>query len=139
MKVSIVISNCVSSISVLEYLILEQVCIAALDCNRIDIANYCIKQLVNEFPKSHRVQKYIAMRLEAQGRYEEALQKYEKLIKEDETNSAARKRKITILKAQGKTIEAIKELTDYLKMYVTKFITHIVLILNFQNRMQIYD
>lgn len=100
-----------------EYLVLEQVCVAALDCNRIDIAKTCIKLLTNEFPKSHRVQKYIAMCLEAQGRYEEALLKYDKLIKEDETNSAPRKRKIALLKAQGRNMEAIKELTDYLKMY----------------------
>lgn len=97
---------------------LEQVCIAALDCNRIDIAKICIKLLSNEFPKSHRVQKYVAMCLEAQGRYDEALQKYDKLIREDETNSAARKRRIALLKGQGRYVEAIKELTDYLKMYI---------------------
>lgn len=98
---------------------MEQVCIAALDCNRIDIAKICIKLLSGEFPKSHRVQKYIAMCLEAQGRYEEALQKYDKLIKEDETNSAPRKRKIALLKGQGRYVEAIKELAEYLKMYVS--------------------
>lgn len=38
------------------------------------------------------------------------------IIKADETNSAARKRKVAVLKAQGRTVDAIKELTDYLKM-----------------------
>lgn len=35
----------------------------------------------------------------------------------DETNQAPRKRKVAIWKSQGKIVEAIKELTDYLKMY----------------------
>lgn len=102
----------------LELLVLEQVCVAALDCNRIDIAAYCVKRLLIEFPQSLRVQKYSVMCLEAQGRYDEALIKLDKLIKEDETNSAPRKRKIAILKAQMRNVEAIKELAEYLKMYV---------------------
>lgn len=38
------------------------------------------------------------------------------IIKKDETNAASRKRKVTIYKSQGMIIEAIKELTDYLRM-----------------------
>lgn len=45
-----------------------------------------------------------------------ALDTLESIIKADQTNSAARKRKVAILKAQGKPTEAIKELTEYLKM-----------------------
>lgn len=52
---------------------------------------------------------------EAQEKYEDALTILEDIIKIDETNSGAKKRKIAILKAQGKTVEAIKELTEYLK------------------------
>lgn len=56
------------------------------------------------------------MKLEAQERYDDALKVLDSIIKKDETNSAPRKRKIAVLKAQGKYVEAIKELTDYLKM-----------------------
>lgn len=97
-------------------MILEQVCIAALDCYNFDVANVCIKQLLREFPNSLRVKKFEAMRLEASQRYDDALNILESIIKIDDTNSAARKRRIAILKAQGKNIEAVKELTDYLKM-----------------------
>lgn len=38
------------------------------------------------------------------------------IVKKDETNAAARKQKVAIYKAQGQVFEAIKELTDYLKM-----------------------
>lgn len=50
---------------VLEYLVLEQVCIAALDCYRLSLAEYCLKILMKEFPGSLRVHKYHAMHLEA--------------------------------------------------------------------------
>ena len=101
---------------VLEHLILEQVCIAALDCNRMDIAEKCIKLLSNEFTYSLRVGKYKAMMLETQERYNEALNVLENIIKADKTNSAAKKRIVAIYKAQGKNVEAIRELTEYLKM-----------------------
>jgi hypothetical protein len=49
-------------------------------------------------------------------RYEHALDILDLIIKKDETNAASRKRKVTIYKSQGMIIEAIKELTDYLRM-----------------------
>lgn len=48
--------------------VLEQVSIAALDCNRIDVAASCIHTLIKEFPKSLRVRTLIVMKLEAQER-----------------------------------------------------------------------
>lgn len=48
-------------------------------------------------------------------RYDEALEILDSVIKMDETNSLARKRRVAILKAQGLIHEAIKELVDYLK------------------------
>lgn len=99
----------------LEHVILEQVCIAALDTYQIAIVDYCIKQLSIEFPSSVRVKKYYVMRLEAQERYDDALRILDNIIKKDGSNSAPRKRKIAILKAQGRYVEAVKELTEYLK------------------------
>lgn len=107
-----VVANCCC----LEFSVLEQVCLAALDCYNIPTADFCIQQLSNEFPNSLRVKKYYAMRLEAQERYDDAIMVLDSLIKKDETNNAPRKRKIAVLKAQGKYVEAIKELTEYLKM-----------------------
>lgn len=98
-----------------RHLVLEQVIIAALDCGRIEVADECIGQLSAEFPGSLRVQKYCAMRLEAMEMYDEALKVLEDIIGKDETNAAPRKRKIAILKAKGKPVEAIKELCEYLK------------------------
>lgn len=40
------------------------------------------------------------------------------VIEEDETNPSPRKRKIAILKAKGRVVDAIKELNDYLKKLV---------------------
>ena len=48
--------------------------------------------------------------------YEDAMDILNEIVKKDETNAAARKQKVAIYKAQGQIVEAIKELTDYLKM-----------------------
>lgn len=104
-----------------RHVVLEQVIIAALDCNRVEIADECIRLLSEEFPGSLRVQKYKAMRLEALELFDDALDLLNIIIKQDETNAAPRKRKIAILKAKGKTGEAIKELCEYTKKYVPKF------------------
>ncbi|KAK0182510.1 hypothetical protein PV327_000646 [Microctonus hyperodae] len=102
-----------------KYLILEQVCVAALDSYRLPLAEYCIKILMRDFPGSLRVHKYHAMHLEALEMYDEALEVLESIVKRDETNAAPRKRKVAILKAKGKTTDAIKELTEYLKMFMS--------------------
>lgn len=100
-----------------RHLVLEQVIIAAFDCGRIEIGEDCIRTLSLEFPGSLRVQKYKAMRLEALERYDDAIVVLDDIISKDETNAAPRKRKIAILKAKGKPLEAIKELCEYLKKY----------------------
>lgn len=99
-----------------RHLVLEQVIIAALDCNRIKIAEQCIRKLSIEFPGSLRVQKFKAMRLEALELYDEALDALNAIIAQDETNAAPRKRKIAIYKARGKNADAIRELCEYTKL-----------------------
>lgn len=98
-----------------KYLVLEQVFLAALDCGLWDIAENCLGTMQADFPQSNRVEKYKVMLLEGLGRYDDALDVLDVLIKNDETNAAPRKRKVTILKAKNKIPEAIKELCDYLK------------------------
>ncbi|XP_012286223.1 ER membrane protein complex subunit 2-like [Orussus abietinus] len=102
-----------------KYLVLEQVCVAALDCCQLLLAEFCIKLLMRKFPGSLRVHKYHAMHLEALEMFDEALEVLDSIIKRDETNTAPRKRRIAILKAKGRIPEAIKELTDYLKIFVS--------------------
>ncbi|XP_001603293.1 ER membrane protein complex subunit 2-like isoform X2 [Nasonia vitripennis] len=102
-----------------KYLVLEQVCLAALDCYRLSLADYCLKVLMKEFPGSLRVHKYHAMHLEALEMYDEALEVLDSIIKRDETNAAPRKRRVAILKARGQIPEAIKELTEYLKKFMS--------------------
>ncbi|CAG2069079.1 unnamed protein product, partial [Timema podura] len=98
-------------------LVYEQVVIAALDCNRLEVADVCLKALIAEFPTSLRVRKLRALQLEAREKYDDAVELLDYIIKQDETNAAPRKRKVAILKAKGKISDAIKELTEYLKKY----------------------
>ncbi|XP_047110809.1 ER membrane protein complex subunit 2-like isoform X2 [Schistocerca piceifrons] len=100
-------------------LVLEQVCVAALDCNRLDVADRCVHTLSTEFPTSLRVRRLRVLQLEAMERYDEALELLDSIIKRDETNAAPRKRRVAIFKARGKIPEAIKELTDYLKKFMS--------------------
>ncbi|VDM38653.1 unnamed protein product [Toxocara canis] len=100
------------------WLIYEQVCTAALDCARIDVAVECIKELQEKFPRSNRVLKLQAMRFEALQRYESAQLMYEQLIESDPTNMSYRKRRIAVLKVQGERQEAIKETNDYLRTFL---------------------
>lgn len=102
-----------------RHLVLEQVIIAALDCNRIETAEHCVSILSAEFPGSLRIQKYRSMLLEALERYDDALDELEQIIRKDETNAAPRKRKVAILKTQGRTAEAIRELCDYMKIFMS--------------------
>ncbi|XP_070293540.1 ER membrane protein complex subunit 2 isoform X1 [Salvelinus sp. IW2-2015] len=51
-------------------------------------------------------------------KYEDASKQYDSILQDDPTNTAARKRKISILKAQGKSAEAIRELNEYLEQFV---------------------
>ncbi|KAL2084627.1 hypothetical protein ACEWY4_020145 [Coilia grayii] len=100
------------------WIIYEQVMIAALDCCRDDLAWSCLQELKRQFPDSHRVKRLAGMRLEALERYDDANKLYDSILQDDSTNTAARKRKISILKAQGKTAEAIRELNEYLEQFV---------------------
>jgi tetratricopeptide (TPR) repeat protein len=66
--------------------VMEQVVIAAFDCARHDLAIDCLQVLNNQFPKSSRVTKLQALRLESLGKHEEANYLYDKLLESDETN-----------------------------------------------------
>ncbi|KAK9878919.1 hypothetical protein WA026_003743 [Henosepilachna vigintioctopunctata] len=76
------------------------------------------KRLYKEFPDSLRVKKLEAMCYEANENYEGALKILNDIITVDSTNSSARKRKVAVLKAQNRIPDTIKELVDYLKIYM---------------------
>lgn len=95
---------------------MEQILIAAVDCSKLNVAEKCIRELYKEFPNSCRVKILESMIHEADENYNKALQILNDVIKQDVTNSAARKRKVAIYKSLGRNSEAIKEITDYLKM-----------------------
>lgn len=100
------------------WLICEQVFLAALDICRYDLSDICLKKLETRFPDSDRVKKLIGIQFEAFSDFDEALSIYEEIEKSDPTNAAIRKRRTAILKAQGKTSDAIKSLTEYLKTFM---------------------
>lgn len=100
-----------------KWLVYEQVYLAALDCNNMLVASNCIAALRSQYPQSVRVKKLFAMKLEALDRYEKALQIYDEILEDDETNALVRKRRISCIKSQNKVKEYINELNDYLKTY----------------------
>ncbi|CAH8622124.1 unnamed protein product [Schistosoma rodhaini] len=104
-----------------KYSILEQVFIAALDMGDDDLACECLDRLLAKFRNSCRVNRLFGMYLESKGNFEDAQNVYSKLIKDDPTNTLARKRMITILIAQQKIPEAINELREYLKIFMSDF------------------
>ncbi|KAG5887579.1 hypothetical protein JTB14_009987 [Gonioctena quinquepunctata] len=93
------ISSNIENLGKEKHIVLEQVCIAAIDCYQLRVAEKCIQELNKEFPK-------------------QALQILNDIIKVDGTNSSARKRKIAICKALGRNSDAIKELVEYLKTFM---------------------
>ncbi|KAL4703197.1 hypothetical protein ACJJTC_004873, partial [Scirpophaga incertulas] len=101
------------------YITLEQIILANIDCHNYISALSDVLYLHHYFPGSLRVIRHRATIYEAQEKYDEASEMLDVVIKEDETNSAPRKRKVAILKAQGLIPEAIKELVEYLKRFMS--------------------
>ncbi|KAL8578877.1 hypothetical protein ACOMHN_022170 [Nucella lapillus] len=99
----------------------EQVCVAALDCQRLDVVDLCIEALEAKFPGSVRVKRLEGMCQEAEGRYAEASEIYQDISDKDDANMFAKKRLVAILKAQKKIPEAIDKLNEYLKKFMTDY------------------
>ncbi|XP_068622901.1 ER membrane protein complex subunit 2-like [Battus philenor] len=102
-----------------RYVLLEQIIYAALDCHMYSEAKELTFLLMSEFPGSLRVLRYQSAILEAAERYDDALLFLDDIMKEDATNAAARKRRVAVFKALGLIDEAIKELVDYLKKFMS--------------------
>ncbi|KAF5399143.1 ER membrane protein complex subunit 2-A [Paragonimus heterotremus] len=111
----------VSNLGHEKWTILEQVFIAALDMADDRLACDCLELLRAKFKKSSRVKRLFGMYLERNGRFDDAHTVYSQLLADDPTNTFVRKRMISILKAQRKNVEAIEELRQYLKIFMSDF------------------
>ncbi|CAH8586542.1 unnamed protein product [Dicrocoelium dendriticum] len=104
-----------------KWVIMEQVFIAALDVGDDQLACECLGQLRAHFKKSSRINRLFGMYLEATGRFEDAQSVYAQVLKDDPTNTFVRRRKVAIFKSQKRNIEAIDELRNYLKTFMSDF------------------
>ncbi|PHU09966.1 hypothetical protein BC332_21826 [Capsicum chinense] len=101
-----------------EWTLYEQVAVAAMDCQSIDVAKDCIKVLQRKFPGSKRVGRLEAMLLEARGLWSEAENAYSSLLEENPFDQIVHKRRVAMAKAQGNTSAAIDWLSKYLDLFM---------------------
>ncbi|PIN23406.1 hypothetical protein CDL12_03866 [Handroanthus impetiginosus] len=101
-----------------EWTLYEQVAIAAMDCQRLDLAKDCIKDLRAKFPQSRRVDRLEAMWLEAKGSWADAEKAYSSLLEENQFDQAIHKRRVAMAKARGNLSEAIEWLNKYLEIFM---------------------
>ncbi|GAB2218790.1 hypothetical protein Drorol1_Dr00002022 [Drosera rotundifolia] len=101
-----------------EWTLYEQVAIAAMDCQRLDIAKDCVKALQKKFPESRRVGRLQALLLEAKGLWEEADNTYSNLLEDNPLDQVIHKRRVAIAKAQGDNLKAIESLNKYLEIFM---------------------
>lgn len=98
---------------------MEQICLAAIDVQDHQLIKICLDELAAKFPGSIRVKRLrIMARLEMRERFEDALKSYDELIRADESNAIHYKRKVAILIAQRRNLDAIRELSEYLKKFM---------------------
>lgn len=101
-----------------EWTLYEQVAIAAMDCQRVDIAKDCTGVLSTKFPGSTRVGRLEAMLLEARGAWSEAEKAYDSLLEDNPLDQVIHKRKVAMAKAQGNTSVAVEYLNKYLDTFM---------------------
>ncbi|KAG8906374.1 hypothetical protein FRB99_007058 [Tulasnella sp. 403] len=98
---------------------LEQLCLAALDLGNAEIVNDCIARLDERFPESPRVLILQGMRREASGKLSEALEIYDALLRENDSNAGIWKRRIAVYRQLGETKRAVEALCAYLDTFYT--------------------
>lgn len=96
----------------------EQVAIAAMDCQHLDLAKECISMLQKKFPGSKRVGRLEGMLLEAKGLWAEADRAYSSLLEDNPIDQVIHKRKIAMAKAQGDFAGAIESIKKYLEIFM---------------------
>lgn len=107
-----------SSLGSDEWTLYEQVAVAAMDCQCLDVAKDCTKVLQKRFPESKRVGRLEAMLLEAKGSWELAEKAYTSLLEDNPLDQAIHKRRVAMAKAQGNISVAIDWLNKYLETFM---------------------
>eukprot|EP00484_Ammonia_sp_Unknown_P011570 CAMPEP_0197056180 /NCGR_PEP_ID=MMETSP1384-20130603/80247_1 /TAXON_ID=29189 /ORGANISM="Ammonia sp." /LENGTH=295 /DNA_ID=CAMNT_0042490061 /DNA_START=31 /DNA_END=918 /DNA_ORIENTATION=+ len=103
-----------------KWRLLERITICALEMDDKQLAADCIKELMTKFTKSsNRVRILRGMFYESKGEIKKAMDEYNFILdpKNDANHMMAHKRKIALLVAGRQTVEAIKLLCEYLKLY----------------------
>ncbi|KAE9593626.1 hypothetical protein Lal_00036335 [Lupinus albus] len=101
-----------------EWTLYEQVAVAAMDCQCLDVAKDCTKVLRKRFPESKRVGRLEAMLLEAKGSWELAEKAYTSLLEDNPLDQIIHKRRVAMAKAQGNISRAIEFLNKYLEIFM---------------------
>ncbi|KAL1313110.1 hypothetical protein HN51_039679 [Arachis hypogaea] len=101
-----------------EWTLYEQVAVAAMDCQSLDVAKDCIKVLRKKFPDSKRVGRLEALLLEAKGSWELADKAYSSLLEDNPLDQTIHKRRVAMAKAQGNIPGAIEWLNKYLEIFM---------------------
>ncbi|XP_058106204.1 uncharacterized protein LOC131249429 [Magnolia sinica] len=101
-----------------EWTLYEQVAVAAMDCQHLDVAKDCIKTLRKKFPDSTRVGRLEGMFLEAKGSWADAEAAYTRLLEDNPLDQVILKRKVAMAKAQGNMSGAIESLNKYLEIFM---------------------
>ncbi|KAE8729691.1 putative 40S ribosomal protein S3a [Hibiscus syriacus] len=101
-----------------KWTLYEQVAIAAMDCQCLDVAKDCIKVLQKKFPEGKRVGRLNGMLLEAKGLWAEAEKASSSLLEDNPLDQVIHKRRIAMAKAQGNISEAIELLNKYLEIFM---------------------
>uniref|UniRef100_A0A0D3F053 ER membrane protein complex subunit 2 n=2 Tax=Oryza TaxID=4527 RepID=A0A0D3F053_9ORYZ len=100
-----------------QWTLYEQVAVAAMDCQRLDVAKDCIGVLSKQFPGSMRVGRLEALLFEAKGEWTDAERAYALILENNPFDQIVHKRKIAIAKAQGDMALAVEYLNKYLELY----------------------
>ena len=93
-----------------KWTILEQVFIAALDTGNGALEEKCLGELREKFLDSSRVKRLVGMQQEARRQFGPANKTYDDLLEANPANALAAKRRVAVLKGQGKMEAAVQEL-----------------------------
>ncbi|KAG7339074.1 tetratricopeptide repeat protein [Nitzschia inconspicua] len=98
---------------------LEQICLAALDVDDLELAQTSLKELATthniDAKESSRYQRLQARCLEAAGDYDGAMMMYDDMLKANPSNVVALQRKYCVLRAKGSdTVAVVEALNEYL-------------------------
>ncbi|BFZ62774.1 Inositol phosphatase SIW14 [Saitoella coloradoensis] len=94
--------------------IYEQAFLAALEIGDDVFATTCLTRLSDRFPTSPKIIALRGLLLEAQDKIQEAVDYYDEMLKEDESNVPVMKRRAALFKSTGKPEEAVTVLTKLL-------------------------